>query len=131
MTSGLRSGGFAIDVTFTGDSILVAKSTAQRWIRLAVAMAAIAIVWLIVLPLIGKQPMVSEHIATQQRLQIDPSALFYSELEIAPAIARHVERLHDSFSDCFWSVSPSKDRTDAQLGTPHLRNARQQDRSQR
>ena len=62
-------------------------------------------VWLIVLPLIGRQPSVSEHIATQQRLGIDPSALFYTELQNSSGIARHAERLQGTYSSEFWSIS--------------------------
>jgi hypothetical protein len=62
-------------------------------------------VWLVVLPLVGSHPCVSAHVATQKRLGIDPSALFYTELEIASGIAHHVEQLHEAHSDRFWSVT--------------------------
>ena len=78
---------------------------ARRWGSLGVAIAAMGLVWLVVLPRIGEQPRVAEHIVTQQRLGIDPSALFYSELEIAAGIAHHVERLHDTHSGKFWNAS--------------------------
>ncbi|WP_254508772.1 hypothetical protein [Anatilimnocola floriformis] len=61
--------------------------------RLLLAIAGLAVVWLVILPLIGRQPVVSEHIQQQERLGIDPSAMFYTELEILPAIAHRVERL--------------------------------------
>jgi hypothetical protein len=61
--------------------------------KLAIALAAMACVWLVVLPLVSQQRHVSEHIQQQEQLGIDPSAMFYSELEILPAIAHRVERL--------------------------------------
>lgn len=62
-------------------------------LKLAIALAALAGVWLVVLPLVSEQSRVSQHIEQQQRLGIDPSAMFYSELEIVPAIAHRVERM--------------------------------------
>ena len=66
----------------------------SRYLRFAVALALVALVWLVVLPLIGEQPAVSRHIAEQQRLGIDPSAKFYSELEFLPPVVHRMERLH-------------------------------------
>jgi hypothetical protein len=80
-------------------------TTTQRWGRLAVVSIVIGLIWLVVLPIIGEQPYVSEHIATQQRLGINPSAMYYTELQMAPDIAGHIERLHDSYSEKFWTIS--------------------------
>jgi len=72
------------------------------------ATTAIGVFWLTVLPYVGEQPSVSDHVANQKRLGIDPSALFYTELEIAPDIAHRVERLQESHSTRFWNVSESQ-----------------------
>ncbi|HEY3964740.1 MAG TPA: hypothetical protein VGM05_09345 [Planctomycetaceae bacterium] len=81
----------------------VSRTALQRWGSLAAAILSIGFVWLVVLPRLAAQHSVSEYIANQQRLGIDASAMFYSELEIVPAIAHHVERLHDAHGDDFWN----------------------------
>lgn len=62
-------------------------------IRFATALAAVGLVWLVVLPLVARQSSVARHIEAQQQRGIDPSAMFYSELEILPPIAHRMERL--------------------------------------
>ncbi|MDB5346077.1 MAG: hypothetical protein JWP89_4454 [Schlesneria sp.] len=74
----------------------------QRWAWLAAAIIAIGTVWLVLLPFIGGQQDVAAHIANQQRLGIDPSAMFYTELEVAPVLTDHVELLRETFPDRFW-----------------------------
>jgi hypothetical protein len=76
----------------------------RAWCGFVLTIAGIGMVWLIVLPMVESQPSVSEHIANQKRLGVDPSAMFYTELKIAPEIANHVERLHDAHSKSFWNV---------------------------
>jgi hypothetical protein len=56
----------------------------------------------VLLPFIGGQQPVADHIANQQRLGIDPSAMFYTELEVAPVLTNHVERLQETYPDRFW-----------------------------
>jgi hypothetical protein len=85
---------------------MTTKSQMYRFGSLAVSILSIGAIWLVVLPLIGQQPAVLEHISTQQRLGINPSALFYTELQMTPAIANHMELLHESHSDKFWVISP-------------------------
>jgi len=63
---------------------------------------ALGIVWLVILPAIGRQADVAAHISSQKQMGIDPSAMFYTELEIAPAVTDHVERLRVSNPDQFW-----------------------------
>ena len=69
------------------------NNTFRGWIRLSITLVVIAITWLGILPWLGRLPLVEEHIARQQRLGIDPSAMFYTELEIMPEIAHRRERL--------------------------------------
>lgn len=80
----------------------VSPSLRQRWQRLAVALLSLATIWLVILPWISRQPVVARHVAEQERQGIDPSAMFYSELEILPPIAHHVERLHETNWSDFW-----------------------------
>lgn len=84
----------------------VPKPTISARGRFACAILVIASLWLVALPVLESIPAVTQHISTQKRLGVDPSALFYTELEIAPDIAHHVEQLHDVHSSKFWKISP-------------------------
>lgn len=79
-------------------------SQLPAWSGFVSAIVGIGMIWLIVLPLVESEPHVAKHIANQKRLGVDPSAMFYTELEIAPEIANHVERLHDAHSSTFWKI---------------------------
>lgn len=75
------------------NSATTTRNTALRgWLALAVSLATLAATWLIALPWLATTNPVAEHIATQQRQGIDPSAMFYTELDVAPAIAHQAER---------------------------------------
>jgi hypothetical protein len=63
------------------------------WPRLLIALAALAVLWLGVLPYIGGQPELAARIRRQQAEGIDPSAMFYTELEMMPEVIRHGEHL--------------------------------------
>lgn len=54
------------------------------WLRLCLAVAVILLLWLIVLPWLADQPPVRRHIEFLEQRRIDPSAMFYTELETLP-----------------------------------------------
>jgi hypothetical protein len=62
---------------------------------LIAATTAIGVLWLAILPALGRLPAVREHIARNDSLQIDPSAKFYSELPAMPGLLRRIERSHE------------------------------------
>jgi hypothetical protein len=53
----------------------------RAWARLGACSAALVLLWLAVLPRVARQPSVQQHIEFLQQRQIDPSAMFYTELE--------------------------------------------------
>lgn len=73
------------------------RPRSNAWLRFAVALGCIAVLWLMVLPWLTRREQIAEHIQLQQQQRIDPSAMYYSELEILPAIAHRVERLHEYY----------------------------------
>lgn len=75
----------------------------ERWARLGFSLLVVSAVWLVGLPWLGKFSPVAEHIKNQQTQGIDPSAVFYSELEILPPVVHRIERLQQSNRDDFWS----------------------------
>ncbi len=72
------------------------------WLKLLAASFAVAAVWLVALPWLATTTPVQRHIELQESQGIDPSAVFYSELEILPPIAHHYERLHETHRDQLW-----------------------------
>ncbi|MCC9608691.1 hypothetical protein LOC68_09000 [Blastopirellula sp. JC732] len=53
----------------------------RRWIRLGLAVGLVAFTWLVVLPRLADAPPVKRHIQTMKAAGIDPSAMYYTELE--------------------------------------------------
>lgn len=56
-------------------------SRKQRWIRFAGATLMVAIVWLVLLPRVARIERVQERIRRNRAAGIDPSAMFYTDLE--------------------------------------------------
>jgi len=82
-------------MTNPADTTLAARTATPRGrLALAGALLALAATWLVALPWLATTRPIAEHIAEQERSGIDPSAMFYTELEIAPAIAHRAERRH-------------------------------------
>ena len=79
-----------------------APSMGWRWTRLAATTVAVFVVWGVVLPKLGGVPQVADHISSQQRLDIDPSALFYTELKISAGVAHRQERRQQDSAIDFW-----------------------------
>ncbi|HEY4310652.1 MAG TPA: hypothetical protein VGN12_14475 [Pirellulales bacterium] len=59
---------------------------------LAVAIVAVAVLWLKILPAVGRQPAVQDYVRHNEELGIDPAAKFYTELPCLPAALHRVER---------------------------------------
>ncbi len=53
-------------------------------LRLGLAMAILAAVWLVVLPSIGRYPAVDRHVRLMESRDVNPSAMVYTELEHLP-----------------------------------------------
>jgi hypothetical protein len=65
----------------------------SAWRRLAAAIAAIAALWLGVLPLVARQPGIQAYVERNEALGIDPSAKFYTELPLMPEIFDRIQSL--------------------------------------
>lgn len=62
------------------------------WARLAACVAVLAIVWLALLPFIGRQPDIEAYIQRNEQLGIDPSAKFYTEIPAMSELYEQVQR---------------------------------------
>ena len=60
--------------------------------KLAAALAVISGVWLVLLPQLSRRPETAAHLQELDRQGIDPSAMFYTELEMMEALLSRVEK---------------------------------------
>lgn len=64
----------------------------NRYWRFTLAVAALAAVWMVVLPWIASQPQMDAHLQELDRQGIDGGAMFYTELKAMEPILRKIER---------------------------------------
>ncbi|RMG40455.1 MAG: hypothetical protein D6725_03355 [Planctomycetota bacterium] len=64
----------------------------KRWLSLMAAGAAVAVVWGWLLPVVMQRPQVRRRWENLQRQGIDPSALYYTDLEMMEGLLRELER---------------------------------------
>ncbi len=63
-------------------------------LRLAMWTSAITVIWLVVLPWLARQPSVDARIRRLDAQGIDPSAMYYTELESMRPILDDLNRRH-------------------------------------
>lgn len=61
-------------------------------IRLVIAVSVLACVWLVILPWYSRQPAMEAHLQWLDERGIDPSAMYYTELEAMQPILQRLER---------------------------------------
>ncbi|MDZ4819384.1 MAG: hypothetical protein SGJ20_10465 [Planctomycetota bacterium] len=71
--------------------------------------AALAAIWLWVLPAIGNRESLRRQIEFNRARGLNADAMFYTELEAMPAIRREMTTLLQDHPDAFWRVSGSSD----------------------
>ena len=62
------------------------------YVALLVATSAIAAMWLLILPWIAEQPAMERHLNWLNQRGIDPSAMYYTELDAMEPILHRLER---------------------------------------
>ena len=72
------------------NSIDSGRSFGGAW-KLVMTMATIACLWCLVLPWYASQPAMKEHLQFLDDRGIDPSAMFYTELDAMDSILEKVE----------------------------------------
>lgn len=53
----------------------------KRWLAAAASAVIMAVVWLVILPWLGQQKSIRQHVEALHAADINASAMFYSELE--------------------------------------------------
>ncbi|MBC8350660.1 MAG: hypothetical protein H8E66_01655 [Planctomycetes bacterium] len=91
---------------------LTSRERGARWQRLSLALAAIVVIWGLVLPRLERMPTVQARIKHLNENGIDPAALFYSDHEGMgrwEASIRETQRQHP---EAFWSQLPKRSPTE-------------------
>ena len=78
------------------------RRSKRGWAVLAISVGLLIGVWLVVLPGVARQPRVAERIRRLNDRGIDPSAIFYSELDAMSAAEDCVQRVRSAEDDPFW-----------------------------
>jgi hypothetical protein len=60
-------------------------------VRLAIAVAAIVVVWGVALPWLGRCPMIERHVMAMESREVNPAAMVYTELDRLPVRPRWIE----------------------------------------
>jgi len=69
--------------------------TSGSWLRVLGGMFFVSLIWMVFLPWLGEREGIRRHIELMQQSGIDPSAMYYSELESiqeTEGTLRHLER---------------------------------------
>jgi len=73
-------------------SVQTLRVAVPGWARLLIAVVGLAIVWLGILPWYSRQPAMEAHLQWLDDRGIDPSAMYYTELEAMQPILQRLER---------------------------------------
>ena len=71
--------------------------------RFLASIFVMLVVWLVVLPAIGRLTVVRDHVARLEAARIDPSAMYYTELEIMNDVRDEVHDFHRRHPAALWS----------------------------
>lgn len=72
------------------------------WVTLCLTSGLIAVVWMVVLPRWTSHPRVQAEIERLDERQIDPSAMFYTELEALDRVLARIDRFHRDHPGALW-----------------------------
>lgn len=79
-----------------------AKSSTRGWLRLLAVGAGVAAVWCLVLPWLAAQPALQRRIDFLETRRVDPSAMFYTELEAMDEVHKRMTEIHRRHSAALW-----------------------------
>jgi hypothetical protein len=77
-------------------------SAGRRPVRLLVASAVLALVWLVVLPALEQLAWIRQRIEHLERRQVNPEALYYTDLEAMPRLEQQARAAVSRNPKAFW-----------------------------
>ena len=72
--------------------------------RLVVVVAVIALMWLIVLPIVGEMDSMKSAIDAREARGIDTGAMFYTDLELMDDVLARSKEFHRDHPDALWRL---------------------------
>lgn len=72
------------------------------WRGLAASVFCVALIWLVVLPAVGRSDALKTAIEEQAERGIDASAMFYTELEVMDDVLARTKKFHRENPDALW-----------------------------
>lgn len=60
-------------------------------VRLGLVMTAIGLVWGVILPRLGRFPVIVRHVVAMESREVNPAAMYYTELDRLPVRSAWVE----------------------------------------
>ena len=76
----------------------------RKWSSLCVGILSIVTIWILVLPWIGSRPSVRMQIEYLDRDGVDPTALYYTDLEAMERVESDIAAISQSHPDAFWRI---------------------------
>ncbi len=83
------------------------RDNVKGWLSLCLGSVAILIVWMLVLPWIGSRQSIKSQIDSLDRQGVDPTALFYTDLEAMQRIESDLAAITQMHPEAFWSIGPA------------------------
>ncbi len=77
----------------------------KRWLSLFGILGVVGLIWLEVLPRIASDPTLSQRSQELERKGIDPSAMFYSDLEVMDDISQKHKEMSEQEHSKMWFPS--------------------------
>ena len=78
------------------------QTTKRQWAGFLFLTAILALFWLVVFPQLAQQPDLQAEIEFLDERQIDPSAMFYTDLETIDDTLQEIRTFHQEHPDALW-----------------------------
>jgi hypothetical protein len=80
----------------------------RAWWRLTAWAAVAAGIWMIVLPWVAARPAVQRRLEFHRQQRINPSAMFYTEVDVMDEVLDRMDRLRRQHPERFWPCLTEK-----------------------
>ncbi|QDT92068.1 hypothetical protein [Gimesia algae] len=74
----------------------------QQWVQFLSLLTGVCLLWLVILPQIASIPSVKADIDFLEEKKIDPTAMFYSDLETIEDTVQNISDFHKAHPDALW-----------------------------
>ena len=81
------------------------NATVCRWLAFSVTVAAVVLIWTVVLPWLSTQHAVRARIDLLDEQGIDPAALYYTDLDVMAELEANLAALRTEHPEAFWLPS--------------------------